>query len=84
MPLILLLPYFPLATVLMSITCILASDVTCTEFACTDIVQDVADCDVCWCYENGGCACCCCMVCHDADPLYDDASDAFRAYAKKS
>jgi hypothetical protein len=88
MPLILLLPYFPLATVLMSITCILASDVTCTEFACTDIVQDVADCDVCWCYENGGCACCCCMVCHDADhdpdTLYDDASDAFRAYAKKS
>jgi hypothetical protein len=54
------------------------------NFECTDIVQDVADCDVCWCYENGGCACCCCMVCHDAeDPLYDD--DVLRrAYAKKS
>jgi hypothetical protein len=73
-----LLPFFPLATVLMSSVCIFASDVTCTEFTCTDIVQDVADCDVCWCYENGGCACCCCMVCHDADydpdTLHDDAT----------
>lgn len=84
MPLILLLPYFPLATVLMSSICIFASEIKCTEFACIDIVQDVANCDVCWCYENGGCACCCCMVCHDAeDPLYDD--DVLRrAYAKKS
>lgn len=92
MPLILLLPYFPLATVLMSCVCIFASEIKCTEFACTDIVQDTLNCDVCWCYENGGCACCCCMVCHDDDDtalckdntLYDDSSDAFRAYAKKS
>jgi hypothetical protein len=44
------------------------------------------DCDVVWCYENGGCACCCCTVCHDHDDVYDDSSDSFHShvYTKKS
>lgn len=87
-----LLPFFPLATVLMSGLCIIASDIKCcTRVECTDIVQDTLECDLCWCYENGGCACCCCFCCHDhdadydADLLYDDSSDSFYAYyAKKS
>lgn len=83
MPLILLLPYFPLATVLVGM--FVVTSVKCTEFECVDIVHDCLDCDVVWCYENGGCACCCCSCCtgcHDSDaeePLYDD--DALRAYA---
>lgn len=87
-----LLPFFPLATVLMSGLCIIASDIKCcTRVECADIVQDTLECDLCWCYENGGCACCCCFCCHDhdadydADLLYDDSSDSFYAYyAKKS
>jgi|MesohylFT_1024984.scaffolds.fasta_scaffold38415_1 hypothetical protein len=85
MPLMLLLPFFPLATVLMGMVVI--TSVKCTEFECTDIVQDCLDCDVCWCYENGGCACCCCTACHDPDADnddYDDSSESFYAYAKKS
>jgi hypothetical protein len=47
---------------------------------------------VCWCYEEGGCGCFCCTVCHDNDNdddhcnvnYYDDSSDSFHAYAKKS
>ena len=84
----LLLPFFPLATVLMSGICILASDVKCcTRVECADIVKDTLDCDVCWCYENGGFGCCCCTVCHDADDAdYDDSSESFHkhVYAKKS
>jgi hypothetical protein len=59
----LLLPFFPLATVLMGMVVI--TSVKCTEFECTDIVQDVADCDVCWCYEEGGFGCFCCTVCRN-------------------
>jgi hypothetical protein len=89
---VMLLPFFPLATVLMSGVCIIASDIKCcTRVECADIVQDTLECDLCWCYENGGCACCCCFCCHDhdadydADLLYDDSSDSFYAYyAKKS
>jgi hypothetical protein len=89
---VMLLPFFPLATVLMSGLCIIASDIKCcTRVECADIVQDTLECDLCWCYENGGCACCCCFCCHDhdadydADLLYDDSSDSFYAYyAKKS
>ena len=87
----LLLPFFPLATVLMSGICILASDVKCcTRVECADIVKDTLDCDVCWCYENGGFGCCCCTICHDADDAddadYDDSSESFHkhVYAKKS
>jgi hypothetical protein len=88
---VMLLPFFPLVTVLMSM--MFLTTVKFTKFECVDVVQDVADCDVCWCYENGGFGCCCCTVCHnddddddDDDPnaYYDDSSDAFRAYAKKS
>jgi hypothetical protein len=91
MPVMLLLPFFPLATVLMSGICILASDVKCcTRVECADIVKDTLDCDVCWCYENGGFGCCCCTICHDADDAddadYDDSSESFHkhVYAKKS
>jgi len=86
MPLMLLLPYFPLATVLVGM--FVVTSVKCNEFECADIVQDCVDCDVVWCYENGGCACCCCSCCTVNDPgaeepLYDD--DALRrAYSKKS
>ena len=75
MPVMLLLPFFPLATVLMSCVCIFASEIKCTEFACTDIVQDVAERHLCWCYEEGGVGCSCCNV------RRDDSADA---YAKKS
>ncbi len=96
----LLLPFFPLATVLMSGICIFASEINCMHFECTDIVQDSLNCDVCWCYEEGGFGCFCCTVCHkhehaykhdddddydnDDDNCYDDSSESFHAYAKKS
>lgn len=90
----LLLPFFPLATALVSGVCIIASDVKCcTRVECTDIVQDTMECDVDWCYKECGVACgfccCCCYDAdhdadHDADSLYDDSSDSFHAYAKKS
>jgi len=83
MPVMLLLPFFPLATVLMSGICILASDVKCcTRVECADIVQDTLDGDVDWCYENGGFACCCRR--HDPNTYYDDSCESFHAYAKKS
>jgi len=93
MPARLLLPFFPLATVLMSGICILASDIKCcTRVECADIVQDTLECDLCWCYKECGFACgfCCCCCCydadHDADMLYDDSSDSFHrhVYSKKS
>ena len=77
MPLMLLLPFFPLATVLMGMVVI--TSVKCTEFECTDIVQDCLDCD-----DECGFACCCCCHDDDADVLYDDSSESFYAYAKKS
>ena len=90
----LLLPFFPLATVLVSGVCIIASDIKCcTRVECADIVQDTLECDLCWCYKECGfaCGCCCCYDAdhdtdHDADMLYDDSSDSFHrhVYAKKS
>lgn len=94
-----LLPFFPLATVLMSM--VVLTTVKFNTFECTDIVKDSLSCDVCWCYENGGFGCCCCTVCHDADAdaakyadtdtedadaVYDDSSESFHkhVYAKKS
>ena len=86
---VMLLPFFPLTTVIMSIFVI--TSVKFTKFECVDLVNDTLDCDVCWCYENSGFGCCCCTVCHDDadddvdhDALYDDSSDSFHAYAKKS
>ena len=79
---IMLLPFFPLVTVLVgmvSITC-----VRCHDFDCMDVMQD---CDACWCYEEGGFGCFCCTVCHDHDnQLHDDSSEEFRQYyhSKKS
>jgi hypothetical protein len=94
MPLMLLLPFFPLTTVMVGMFII--TTVKCNKFECVDIAQDVVECDACWCYENGGFACCCCTACHnddneDADDhddsneaqLYDDSSDSFHACARK-
>jgi hypothetical protein len=62
MPVMLLLPFFPLATVLMSM--VVLTTVKFTNFECTE-VNDTLDGDVCWCYETGGFGCCCCCtVCH--------------------
>jgi hypothetical protein len=81
------LSLIPLITVLTSI-CILTVEPTCNEFECADLVQDSLDCDVVWCYEEGGCGCFCCTVCHTHDhdhvTYHDDSSDSFHAYAKKS
>jgi len=84
-----LLPFLPLTTVLMSIFVI--TSVKFNDFECADLVQDSLDCDVCWCYEEGGFGCLCCTVCHDdADDdddrasYHDDSSDLFHSYAKKS
>jgi len=83
---VMLLPFFPLTTVIMSIFVI--TSVKFTKFECVDLVNDTLDCDVCWCYENSGFGCCCCTVCHDDDDdpnlYYDDSSESFHAYAKKS
>lgn len=84
---VMLLPFFPLATVLMSM--VVLTTVKFNTFECTDIMKDTMDCDVCWCHENGGFGCCCCTVCHDADADdddYDDSSESFHkhVYAKKS
>ena len=82
---VMLLPFFPLATVLMSM--VVLTTVKFNTFECTDLVKDTMDCDVCWCYDNGGFGCCCCTVCHDADDDdYDDSSESFHkhVYAKKS
>lgn len=86
---VMLLPFLPLTTVIMSIFVI--TSVKFTKFECADLVQDSLDCDVCWCYEEGGFGCFCCTVCHNDDDdhddhntYYDDSSDLFHAYAKKS
>lgn len=83
------LPFVPLITVLMSMFVI--TSVKCNAFECADLVQDSLNCDVCWCYEEGGFGCFCCTVCHDHRDdhahhvnYYDDSSDSFHAYAKKS
>ena len=88
------LPFVPLITVLTSMFVI--TSVKCNDFECADLVQDSLECDACWCYEEGGCWCFCCTVCHDHatthdthdthdhDDYYDDSSDSFHAYAKKS
>jgi len=81
------LPFVPLVTVLMSIFVI--TSVKCNDFECADLVQDSLDYDMCWCYEEGGFGCLCCTVCHDDHDddhvnYYDDSSDSFHAYAKKS
>jgi hypothetical protein len=91
----LFLPFLPLTTALMSIFVI--TSVKCTDFECADLVQDSLDCDVCWCYEEGGFGCLCCTVCHhrnddddhdddhdDPNAYYDDSCESFHAYAKKS
>lgn len=88
MPLVMFLPFVPLVTVLTSIFVI--TSVKCNDFECADLVQDS---DMCWCYEEGGFGCLCCTVCHDDHDddhdyahvnCYDDSSDSFHAYAKKS
>ena len=84
---VMLLPFLPLTTVIMSMFVI--TSVKFTKFECTDLVQDSLDCDICWCYEEGGFGCFCCTVCHDeADDdnraYHDDSSYLFHSYAKKS
>lgn len=74
---IMLLPFFPLATVLMSGICILAADIKCPGVECDDECVSACCCCECCCY------CCEDIECDD-DMLYDDSSDSFYAYAKKS
>ena len=69
------LPFLPLTTAMVSML-VLTINPKCYDFDCVDLVQDSLDCDVCWCYEEGGLGCFCCTACHD------DSSDAFHAYAK--
>jgi hypothetical protein len=78
----------PLITVLIGM-CVVSAESNCYEFECADLVEDSLDCDAGWCYEEGGCGCFCCTVCHDHRHAhvvneYDDSSDSFHAYAKKS
>ena len=61
---VMLLPFLPLTTVIMSIFVI--TSVKFTKFECADLVQDSLDCD------------------DDPNTYYDDSSDLFHAYAKKS
>jgi hypothetical protein len=93
---IMLLPFLPMTTVILGM--IVITSVKFHKVDCVDLVKDTLDCDVCWCYDEGGFGCCCCTVCHkdaddkDADDkddphtYYDDSSDSFHAYvyAKKS
>ena len=60
MPLMLLLPFFPLATVLMGM--VVVTSVKFTEFECADIVKDTLECDGCGCCCGCGCGCCTWMV----------------------
>ncbi len=91
----LLLPFFPLATVIVGMFSI--TYVRCDEFECADVMQDVLECDAMRCYDDCGFGCFCCTVCHDRDPptyehndndvLYDDSSKEVRSqyyYSKKS
>ena len=92
---VMLLPFFPLATVLMSMVFLTTTKFT--KFECVDLMNDALDCDVCWCYEEGGFGCCCCTVCHDDadddhgddadddhgdDAVYDDSSESFHAHLR--
>jgi hypothetical protein len=80
------LSFVPLITVLTSIFVI--TSVKCNDFECADLVQDSLDCDVCWCYEEGGFGCFCCTACYDRTNdnvnCYDDSCELFHSYAKKS
>ena len=80
----LILPYFPLVTVLVGLFSI--TYVKCHEFDCADVMQDTLNCDACSCYDDGGFECFCCTVCHSSELLHDDSSDEFRQhyYSKKS
>ena len=72
-----LLSFVPLITVLVGMG---AVSLTCksNDFDCTDIWRDILDGDACWCDEEGsGIGCFCCTI-------YDDSSEEFHAYAKKS
>ena len=78
---VMLLPFFPMATVLMGSICIIASDILYPKFEWVGLMEDTADCD-----DECGFACCCCHdpPIDDNDILYDDSTDSFYAYAKKS
>lgn len=58
------LPFVPLIATFVGI-CIATADPQCNEFACGDLIQDSLDCDVCWCYEEGGFGCFCCTMCRN-------------------
>ena len=58
------LPFVPLIAALVGI-CIATADPQCHEFTCADLIQDSLDCDVCWCYEEGGFGCFCCTMCRN-------------------
>jgi hypothetical protein len=81
---VMLLPFFPLATVLVGIFS--ATYVRCDDFECTDIMHDTLNCDAVRCHDDGGFGCFCCTVCHDHDTptcdcqLHDDSSEEFRSY----
>ena len=93
-----LLPFLPMTTVILGM--IVITSVKFPKVNCVDLVKDTLDCDVRWCYDEGGFGCCCCTVCHkdeddnnkdeddkdDPHTYYDDSSDSFHAYvyAKKS
>ncbi len=80
---IMLLPFLPLTTVLIGM--FVVTSIKFTKFECVDLVKDTLECDMCWCYEEGGFACCCCTVCHDVEePLYDDDSLRECIHSKKS
>jgi hypothetical protein len=65
----LFLPLVPLITAIISM-CVITATSDCNEFECADIVQYSLDCDVCWCYEEGGFGCFCCTACHDTSDPY--------------
>jgi hypothetical protein len=90
---IMLLPFLPMTTVILGM--IVITSVKFPKVNCVDLVKDTLDCDVHWCYDEGGFGCCCCMVCHDHDhdqddhaiidnddpnTYYDDSSESFHAY----
>jgi len=68
-----LLPFLPMTTVILGM--IVITSVKFPKVNCVDLVKDTLDCDVHWCYDEGGFGCCCCMVCHDHDHDHDDQDD---------
>ena len=56
------LSFVPLITVLVGM-CIV--EIKCAKFECIDLAQDILECDMCWCYDDGGCgfSCCTCSCC---------------------